>query len=162
LFKIVSYFRHQGENKVMQTEDKMADTLDQHESAQSSSQQDDDKKPRSGADQLRLLGMPWGVKEKTRDGGIVFAPDRFRHMLGQPLDLCPPMGSGTHVLGSYVQSVVPKGLTFRSYGRGLEVRGGKRYGRRRHGCQNVQPVRDGRSRLLLILVGVLALLLQCI
>jgi len=93
LFKIVSYFRHRGENKVMQTEDNMAETLDQHESAQLSSQQDDDKKPRSGADQLRLLGMPWGVKEKTRYGGLVFAPDRFRHIPGQPFDRCPPMDS---------------------------------------------------------------------
>jgi hypothetical protein len=45
LFKIESYFRHRGEDKVMQIEDNIADTLDQHESAQSSSQQDDDKKP---------------------------------------------------------------------------------------------------------------------
>jgi hypothetical protein len=84
-------------------------------------------------------------------------------MLGQPFDLCPPTGSfGIHVRGSYVRRVVPKGLTFRRYGRGLEVRGRKRYGRRRYGCENVQPVRDQRNRLLLILVGALALLLQCL
>jgi hypothetical protein len=99
---------------------------------------------------------------------FVFAPDRSRHMLGQPFDLCSPTGSfGIHVCGSYVRSVVPKGLTFRRYGRGLEVRGRKRYGRKRYGrrrsgCENVQPVRDKRSRLLLILVGALALLLQCL
>jgi hypothetical protein len=94
---------------------------------------------------------------------FVFAPDRFRHMLGQPFGLCSPTGFfGIHVRGSYVRSVVPKGLTFRRYGRGLEVRGRKRYGRRRSGCENVQPVRDKRSRLLLILVGALALLLQCL
>jgi hypothetical protein len=90
LFKIVSYFRHRGENKVMQTEDNMAETLDQHRSAQSSSQQDDDKKPRSGADQLRLLGMPWGVKEKTRYGLLHVTACKHRHLGWQTTSIVSP------------------------------------------------------------------------
>jgi hypothetical protein len=90
LFKIVSYFRHRGENKVMQTEDNMAETLDQHESAQLSSQQDDDKKPRSGADQLRLLGMPWGVKEKTRYGLLDVTACKHRHLGWQATSIVSP------------------------------------------------------------------------
>jgi hypothetical protein len=61
---MVSYVRQRGEDEVIRTEDNTADTLDQRESALPASRQDDNT-PRSGVDQLKLLGMLQGVKEKT-------------------------------------------------------------------------------------------------
>jgi hypothetical protein len=62
---MVSYVRQRGEDEVIQTEDNTADTLDQRESALPASRQDHANTPRSGVDQLKLLGMLQGVKEKT-------------------------------------------------------------------------------------------------
>jgi hypothetical protein len=116
IFTSISYVRQRGEDEVIQTEENTADTLDQRESAPPVSRQDDDNAPRSGTDELKLLGMPQGVKEKTmlrffrwgsrRNGETVPSLASFLHFTEKALR--PLEGEGTHILPPPFSSLQPE------------------------------------------------------